>query len=58
MELAKKALTLTSVEEFEGALDGYMRWYRDERLKGFDEGGRRVYDAIAGRRRRLGHVVA
>ena len=47
-----------SVEEFEGALDGYMRWYRDERLKGFDEGGRRVYDTIAGRRRRLGHVVA
>ena len=32
----------------------WIRWYRAGRLKAFDEGGRKVYDTIAGRRRRLG----
>lgn len=32
----------------------WIRWYREGRLKAFDEGGRKVYDTIAGRRRRLG----
>ena len=38
-------------------LDGFMRWYRDGRLKGFREEGRMVYDTITGRRRRLGYAV-
>ena len=42
-------------ERFIGVVDDYMRWYRDGRLKRFvDDGGRVVYDTIAGRRRRLG----
>ena len=43
--------------EFRERLDAYLRWYVDGRLKGFDEGGHRVYDTIAGRRRRLGYAV-
>lgn len=43
-----------SPEEFSGALDEYLRWYREERLKAFREGGKVVYDTITGRRRRLG----
>lgn len=43
-----------SAERFEAALAEWIRWYREGRLKAFDEGGRRVYDTIAGRRRRLG----
>lgn len=37
-----------------GALSGYVRWYQEGRLKSFVEGGRTVYDTIAGRRGRLG----
>ena len=36
------------------ALSAHIRWHRAGRLKAFDEGGRTVYDTIAGRRRRLG----
>lgn len=43
--------------EFMRRLDEWLRYYRDERLKGFREGGRMVYDTIAGRRRRLGLAV-
>lgn len=42
------------VGEFSEALRDYVRWYREGRLKAFSEGGRTVYDTIAGRRRRLG----
>ena len=34
-----------------------MEWYRDERLKLFEEDGAKVYDTISGRRRRLGYAV-
>lgn len=44
-------------EEFAEELCGYMAWYCDGRLKSFREGGRTVYDTIAGRRRRLGYAV-
>ena len=47
----------TAPEEFIAELDAYMRWYRDGRLKAFREGGRTVYDTIAGRRRRLGYAA-
>lgn len=43
-----------TAEEFAEALSGYVRWYNGGRLKAFDEGGRVVYDTIAGRRGRLG----
>ena len=43
-----------TAEEFAAALGGYLRWYQEGRLKAFDEGGRVVYDTIAGRRGRLG----
>ena len=46
-----------SPEALEAALDGYMEWYRDERLKLFEEDGAKVYDTISGRRRRLGYAV-
>ena len=39
---------------FTGALEGYLLWYQEGRLKAFDEGGRVVYETIAGRRGRLG----
>ena len=39
---------------FAAELAEWIRWYREGRLKAFDEGGRKVYDTIAGRRRRLG----
>lgn len=42
---------------FARALDAYLRWYRDGRLKAFRDGGRTVYETIAGRRRRLGYAV-
>ena len=41
-------------DEFRRMLDGYLEWYVHGRLKAFREGGRTVYDTIAGRRRRLG----
>lgn len=44
-------------DEFAVELTGYLSWYRDGRLKAFREGGRVVYDTIAGRRRRLGYTV-
>ena len=44
-------------DEFRARLDAYIEWYVDGRLKAFDEGGRKVYDTIAGRRRRLGYTV-
>ena len=43
--------------EFKKRLDAYIEWYVSGRLKAFDEGGRKVYDTIAGRRRRLGYTV-
>ena len=46
-----------TVPEFEAALDAWMRYYRSERLKGFKEGGRTVYETIDGRRERLGWGV-
>lgn len=47
----------TPPARFMEQLDGFLRWYRDGRLKGFREGGKVVYDTIAGRRRRLGYAV-
>lgn len=44
----------TDPDDFAEMLDGYLRWYRDGRLKAFLEGEAKVYDTIAGRRRRLG----
>lgn len=44
--------------ELVAALGEHVLWYRDERLKLFEEpDGSRVYDTIAGRRRRLGYAV-
>lgn len=43
-----------TAEAFIGELSGYIRWYREGRLKAFAEGGGTVYDTIAGRRARLG----
>ena len=43
-----------TAEEFMGLLDEWMRFYREERLKLFDDGGGKYYDTIDGRRRRLG----
>lgn len=43
--------------EFAAALEEHVRWHREGRLKAFREGGRTVYDTIAGRRRRLGLAV-
>jgi transposase InsO family protein/transposase-like protein len=44
--------------EFRDRLDGYLRWYRDVRLKAFDDGKGGVrYETIAGRRRRLGYAI-
>ena len=43
-----------TAEEFIGELGEYVRWYREARLKAFDEGGGTVYDTISGRRERLG----
>lgn len=43
------------LEELREAIDGYMEWYGDGRLKRFEEpGGGRRYETISGRRRRLG----
>ena len=43
------------LEEFRAEVDAYMAWYRDGRLKRFEEpGGGHRYETIAGRRRRLG----
>lgn len=47
----------TTPEQFIEKLDDYIRWYRDGRLKGFQEEDRVVYDTIAGRRKRLGYAV-
>lgn len=44
-------------DEFRKRIDAYIEWYVSGRLKEFDEGGRKVYDTIAGRRRRLGYTV-
>lgn len=43
-----------TAEGFMEELRSYLQWYREGRLKRFREGGRTVYDTIAGRRRRLG----
>ena len=44
--------------EFIAALGEYILWYRDERLKLFEEpDGSKAHDTIAGRRRRLGYAV-
>ena len=42
------------VRAFEAEPGAYLRWYVHGRLKAFREGGRTVYETIAGRRRRLG----
>ena len=43
------------LEELREAIDGYMEWYGDGRLKRFEEpGGGRRYETISGRHRRLG----
>ncbi len=45
-------------EGFASALDSYIRWYRDGRLKAFrGPDGRVRYETISGRRRRLGLTV-
>ena len=44
-------------DEFGKRLDAYIEWYVSGRLKEFDEGCRKTYDTIAGRRRRLGYTV-
>ena len=44
-------------DEFRAQLDAYIEWYVDGRHKAFDIDGRKVYDTIAGRRRRLGYTV-
>lgn len=41
-------------ESFIEELSGCVRWYREGRLKAFDEGGATAYDTIRGRRGRLG----
>ena len=43
-----------TAEAFIAELSEYIRWYREDRLKAFDEDGRTVYDTIRGRRERLG----
>ena len=43
-----------TAEAFIAELSEWIGWYREGRLKLFDEGGAKVYDTIAGRRRRLG----
>ena len=43
-----------TAEEFMGMLDAWMRFYREGRLKLFDDGEGKYYDTIDGRRRRLG----
>ncbi|MBR5258890.1 MAG: IS3 family transposase, partial [Eggerthellaceae bacterium] len=44
-----------SPERFAEILDGYIRWYREGRLKRFiEEDGTVSYDTLAGRRRKLG----
>lgn len=45
-------------KDFVAQLNDYNRWYCEGRLKSFTESdGKRVYDTIAGRRRRLGYVA-
>ena len=43
-----------TAEEFMGLLDAWMRFYREGRLRLFDDGGGKYYDTIDNRRRRLG----
>ena len=43
-----------TAEEFMVRLDAWMRFYRERRLKLFDDGEGKYYDTIDGRRRRLG----
>ena len=43
-----------AAEELAERLDGWMRVYREGRLKLFDDGEGKYYDTIDGRRRRLG----
>ena len=43
-----------TAEEFIVRLDAWMRFYRERRLKLFDDGEGKYYDTIDGRRRRLG----
>lgn len=44
-------------DEFGKRLDAYIEWCVSGRLKEFDEGCRKTYDTIAGRRRRLGYTA-
>lgn len=44
-------------ERFVEELDAYIEWYREGRLKAFEEDGKVVYDTIMGRRRRLGYAA-
>ena len=44
-------------EQFAEALDDWMRRYSSARLKLFEEDGRKVYDTIDNRRRRLGYAA-
>ena len=43
-----------TAEEFMVRLDAWMRFYRERRLKLFDDGEGKYYDTIDNRRRRLG----
>ena len=43
-----------TAEEFMVRLDAWMRFYRERRLKLFDDGAGKYYDTIDNRRRRLG----
>ncbi|MCR9037381.1 hypothetical protein, partial [Tractidigestivibacter montrealensis] len=56
--LYRRDWSRASPGEFRSALEDYVEWYRDGRLKLFVEpDGTRHYEAIMGRRRRLGLAV-
>ena len=46
-----------TAERFMEELEGYLGWYRRDRLRSFREGGATVYDTIRGRRERLGLIA-
>lgn len=43
-----------TAERFAAELSEWIRWYREDRLKLFEDDGERRYETIAGRRERLG----
>lgn len=45
------------IETLMAELDAYMRWYQNDRLKGFKEDGRTVYYTIPEWRKRQGHAL-